>query len=129
MTNYSFALRENIYGIILSCSIVSKHINGIIMSCSIVSKHICQSYGSTTSINRKQKRIEIFIRLDKQLFMGNTETRWEGISSSPSHCLLPIDIKQVDGSGLTVHTYLDESANSRHIIDILWQPRKNNQKG
>lgn len=112
--NYSFALRENIYG--------------IIMSCSIVFKRICLLYSSTTSIKRKQKRIEIFIRLDKQLFMGNTETRWEG-SFSLSHCLLPIDIKQVDGNGLTVHTYLDESANSRHIIDILWQPRKNNQKG
>lgn len=107
--NYSFALRENIYGIILLYSIVSKH--------------IYQQYSSSTLITRKQKRIEIFIWLGKQLFMSN-----KCIFPALSHFLLPIDIKQVDGSGLTVHTYLGESANSRHIIDILWQPRKNNQK-
>lgn len=112
--NYSFALRENIYGIILLYSIVSKH--------------IYQQYSSSALITRKQKRIEIFIRLGKQLFMSNTKTRWKCIFPALSHFLLPIDIKQVDGSGLTVHTYLGESANSRHIIDILWQPRKNNQK-
>lgn len=100
--NYSFASRENIYGIILLYSIVPQH--------------IYQQYSSWTLIKQKQKRIEIFIRLGKQLFMSNTETRWKGIFPALSlvfYC--PLTLSRLMAAGAQC-THISARA---QIADIL----------